>query len=339
MNDLKIEDLQVSYGNDCIIKKLNLHVKSGELLVILGPSGCGKSTLLSAISGLVEPCDGVISFGDKYMYSKDEKKNIPVEKRNLGFVFQDYAIWPHMNAYNNIEYPLKVKKISKIERKKRVKEILEIVNLENKKDSYSSELSGGEKQRVALARAIVVEPSMLLLDEPLANLDINLKGELMQEIKKIQEKLNITTIYVTHDQNVAFEIADRLLIMDKGKVIQEGNPKDVYLHPKNEFVANFLGDNNIIKSSKIHINKFCNPLCSKVNKGDAICIRPEDIEISKNGKCCGKINNMIFKGNRSDFVVELEGQDLIISSKNNMGIKVGAKVKFNIKRHHIIKKC
>jgi ABC-type Fe3+/spermidine/putrescine transport system ATPase subunit len=336
MNDLKIENLQVNYAENCIIKMLNLQVESGELLVVLGPSGCGKSTLLSAISGLVEPSDGVIAFANKDVYSKHEKINIPVEKRNIGFVFQDYAIWPHMNVYNNIAYPLKVKKIPKSQIKERVAEVLKIVNLENKETSYPGELSGGEKQRVALARAIAMNPLMLLLDEPLANLDANLKGQLMREIKRIQKELGITMIYVTHDQNVAFEIADRVVIMKNGRIIQEGTPKDVYMHPKNMFVANFLGDNNIIRAGNTCKHSYCKHFCNKGNQKSAVCIRPEDIKISKKGKYCGKIRSVIFKGCRSDYTVESENAELIISSDRNTKFKVGEEIKFDIKRHHII---
>ena len=278
----------------------------------------------------------VISFKDECVYSKEEKINIPVEKRNIGFVFQDYGIWPHMNVYNNIAYPLKVKKMKKTEMKKRVSEVIGIVNLENKEKSYPDELSGGEKQRVAIARAIAMNPSMLLLDEPLANLDVNLKEQLMQEIKRIQKKLGITMIYVTHDQNVAFEIADKIAIMRDGEIIQEGIPKDVYLHPKDVFVANFLGTNNVIESTCAQKHSFCRRLCKTASMKNAICIRPEDIKISERGRYCGDVSKVMFKGGRNDYVVKSDGAELIVAGENGINLLVGEKIKFDINRHQII---
>ena len=311
MNDLKIENLKVSYNKECIIKNMNFKVKSGELVVVLGPSGCGKSTLLSAISGLVEPDNGSITFDDECVYSKDENLNIPVEKRNFGFMFQEYGLWPHMTVFNNIAYPLKIKKMSKLKIKKKVVEMLKIVNLENMESSYPGELSGGEKQRVALARSIAVNPFMLLLDEPLANLDANLKKQLMWEIKRIQEKLGITMIYVTHDQNIVFEIADRIAIMKNGEIIQEGTPKEIYMEPKDKYVAEFLGINNIIGSGNDQDHKFSRRVCKNINKKNFLCIRPEDIRISEKGKYCGKINKHMFKGCRSDYIVESDNVKLV----------------------------
>ena len=199
-------------------------------------------------------------------------------------------------------------------------------------------MSGGEKQRIALARAIAMNPSMLLLDEPLANLDANLKCQLMKEIKRIQEKLGITMIYVTHDQNVAFEIADRIVIMSKGEIMQEGTPQYVYMHPEDMFVANFLGVNNVIETENAHKHSFCRHLCKNINRREAICIRPEDIEMSKNGKHCGRISNVIFKGCKSDFIVESEGLEFIISSESDTKMTIGEEIKFDIKRHHTIKR-
>lgn len=331
MGDLIIQGLKVAYGKNIVLKNIDLDIKKGELIVILGPSGCGKSTLLSAISGLVEPIRGNIIFNNKYFFSREKSINEKVEKRNIGFVFQDYALWPHMSIYKNIAYPLKIKMKSMKEINKRVEYILNMINLTDKSMCYPGELSGGERQRVALARSIVMNPDIVLLDEPLANIDANLKMQLLTEIKKIQRKLSSTMIYVTHDQNEAFEIADRIVLMKEGEIIQEGTPKEIYMEPKNIFVANFIGTSNIIKSEKIkHIGKM-------INVDGDICIRPEDIKITRKGRCCGRVKRNRFRGHRNECIVSYDNEDLVINYDNDSDIIEGEEIKFDIQKYHVIK--
>lgn len=334
MSDLIIKDLTVSYDKKNILEKFNLVVKNKELVVLLGPSGCGKSTLLSAISGLVKPKQGSIKFGDKYFYDYDKKINLEVENRNIGFVFQSYALWPHMSVFNNIAYPLKVRKCSKIEIKKRVSEVLSVVNMRGYENRFPNELSGGEKQRIALARSLVYNPSILLLDEPLANLDANLKTSLAQEIKSIQQKIGITMIYVTHDQSEAFEIANRIVIMNKGKIMQQGLPHEIYCECKNIFVADFIGKNNIFKSCE---KKPCF-LRGMKKQGfkNAITIRPEDIEIIDSGQYKGEIEDILYKGDHAEYIIKTSDTSVLACASYNNNLQKGSKISFNIKRYHCI---
>lgn len=330
MGELVIKNLGVKYDNKIILNNINLEIKEGELVVILGPSGCGKSTLLSAISGLVQPFEGNIVFNNKYFYSKEKNKNEKVEKRNIGFVFQDYALWPHMTVYKNIAYPLKIKTKCKKVINNRVEEVLDMINLKDKKNSYPGELSGGERQRVALARAIIMNPDIVLLDEPLANIDANLKMQLMVEMKNIQKKLSSTMIYVTHDQNEAFEMADRIIIMKEGTIIQVGTPKEIYMEPKNTFVANFFGTSNIVSGDNFDYANDTN------NKNSNVCIRPEDIKINRKGRCCGKVKRNRFRGHRSECIVSYNDKELIINYDNDSNIIEGEDIKFDIEKYHFI---
>ncbi len=326
MNDLVINDLEVSYKDNAVLRNFNIKINRNELLVIIGPSGCGKSTLLSSISGLVTPRNGEIIYNNNILYSQRNNINIPVENRNIGFVFQSYALWPHMNVFDNISYPLKVRKIKRNIIKERVYYLLEAVNLKGKERCYPSELSGGEKQRVSIARAIAANPVLLLLDEPLANIDEALKHQLLNLISNLREKLNIPMLYVTHDQREAFEIADRIVIMKDGEIIQDGCPKHIYRHPKDLFVAKFMGCNNVLRSCNIK-NKFCN--------NSLLAIRPEDIIISENGKYKGIIKKIRFKGYSSELYVSF-GDSKIIININNDKYNVGDYIKFDIKRVHIL---
>ena len=230
MSTLSIKDLSVEYGDFLAIKDLNLEIQPNRLTVILGPSGCGKSTLLSTICGLVRPKRGCIYYEDECLFSQEDQINIPVERRNIGVVFQENSLWPHMNIRGNIAFPLKMKRVSKDEINRKVDQVIETVNLKEKGLKYPHQLSGGEKQRTALARAIAMNPKVLLLDEPLANIDNNLKYQLIYEIKRIQKLYKTTMIYVTHDQEEAFEAADEIVVMNKGEIIQKGKPEEVYYY-------------------------------------------------------------------------------------------------------------
>ncbi len=325
MNDLVIKNLRVEYKKgEPVLDNFSLTVKGGELIVILGPSGCGKSTLLSAVSGIKTPVEGIIKYNDKCFFSKEDRINIPPEKRSVGFVFQSYALWPHMNVYQNISFALKARGVNKEEIRKRVYNMLDIVNMSKYVKSYPNELSGGEKQRVALARSLVYNPSLLLLDEPLANLDANLKTALLKEIKDIHDKLGVTSVYVTHDQNEAFEISDRVVILKDGIIMQKGVLEEIYNNSNSLFVANFIGKNNILQNKEFFIEK------KETNK--SVSIRPEDIILCENGKYKGTVIKKLFKGEFIEYVIESYNEKLLVVAPNDCKYEKGNKVSFNIRR-------
>ncbi len=240
MSNLKLVNIVKRYGKVVAIDNLNLEVKDGELVTLLGPSGCGKTTTLRTITGFLTPDSGDIYINDRRI------TDIPPEKRGIGLVFQNYALWPHMNVFQNLAFGLQMRKIPKSEIKKRVKQYLEMVGLSGYEDRYPRELSGGQQQRVALARALVLQPDILLLDEPLSNLDALLRERMRFEIARIHKESGVTTVYVTHDQTEAMVISDRIVILNKGRIMQEGKPEDIYEKPVNKFVASFMGNTSFI---------------------------------------------------------------------------------------------
>lgn len=233
---LELVDLTVAYQkNPPVLKSLTLSMEKGEFISLLGPSGCGKTTTLRVVAGFLKPLQGrVIVNGKDYT-------NVPPHKRNIGIVFQNYALFPHMNAFENVAFGLRMRKFPKMEIEKKVKHALELVGLSGFENRLPSELSGGQQQRVAIARAVVIEPDLLLMDEPLSNLDANLRAEMRSEVRQLQQKLSITTIYVTHDQSEAVALSDRIVVMKDGKIEQVGTPQEVYTSPKTRFVASFMG--------------------------------------------------------------------------------------------------
>ena len=235
---IHIKDVMKKYEDNVVIRNLTADMEPGELFTLLGPSGCGKTTLLRMIAGFNTVEHGTIAFDDQVI------NNIPVYKRNFGMVFQNYAIFPNMTVYRNIEYGLKNKKLDKQEIKRRVEDIMETVQITQYRDRYPDKLSGGQQQRVALARAIVVQPQVLLMDEPLSNLDAKLRIEMREAIREVQKKIGITTVYVTHDQEEALAISDRIAVMNKGDIQQIETPESIYSRPYNTFVADFIGHSN-----------------------------------------------------------------------------------------------
>lgn len=240
MSAIRIERLVKKFGDTTAVADVDLEIPSGSLFFLLGPSGCGKTTLLRMIAGFTEPTSGSIYFGDR------DVARVPANGRNTGMVFQNYALWPHMSVFENVAFGLEVRKFGKPEIRDRVARALELVRMGEYAKRKPSELSGGQQQRVALARAVVFEPSVLLLDEPLSNLDAKLRLEMRQEIRRIVDTLKITTVYVTHDQDEALSLADGMAVLKSGRVIQVGAPRDMYRRPRNRFVADFLGDTNFL---------------------------------------------------------------------------------------------
>lgn len=309
-----IKDAVKTYGDFNAVDHVDLKIREGELFTLLGPSGCGKTTLLRMIAGFNSIEGGTIAFGDKIM------NDIPAHKRNIGMVFQNYAIFPHMTVFENVAYGLKARKIGKEEIEKRVNEALEMVQIQNLKDRQPANMSGGQQQRVALARAIVIHPDILLMDEPLSNLDAKLRVQMRTTIKKVQKKLGITTIYVTHDQEEALAISDRIAVMKGGKIQQVEEPKKIYTRPSNEFVANFIGTSNIIegnvlgykgKSAVITANEEAVlelDLKKKIQGKVKISIRPEEFTILKENKngLSGTVELKLFLGDFLNYEITLE---------------------------------
>lgn len=250
---ISIRNLQKQYHLDSgslfqALKGIHLHVEQGAFFTMLGPSGCGKTTTLRAIAGLDRPSHGEIELNHQTVYSSEKNIFIPPEHRGLGMVFQSYAIWPHMTVGENVGYPLEKQKLSREERNKKVSEALEMVGLTGYSEKLAPNLSGGQQQRVALARALISKPQLLLLDEPLSNLDAKLREQMRKELKKLQKLSGITTVYVTHDQEEALAMSDVIALMNKGEVIELGSPAELYKNPKNRFTADFIGNSNFVKS-------------------------------------------------------------------------------------------
>jgi iron(III) transport system ATP-binding protein len=323
--DITLENLVKTFGPIVAVDNVTLQIKHGEFFTLLGPSGCGKTTTLRMIAGFYTPEKGSIKFNEKRM------NEIPAEKRNTGMVFQNYAIWPHMTVAKNVAFGLEMRKIPPEEIVQRVKGALDLVELEGLEERTPDQLSGGQQQRVALARALVIEPDVLLLDEPLSNLDAKLRVEMRKEIKSLQRKMGITTIYVTHDQKEALAVSDRLAVMNRGKIEQVGNPLEIYGNPKNRFVANFIGLINLFQGTVEHSRKssmtiktvegleLCvNPI-HDVKKGTQVllAVRPEKIEIHPHGFTTsagtileGTIEGIEYVGDLSRYNIKTQYQNI-----------------------------
>jgi iron(III) transport system ATP-binding protein len=291
---IEIQDLFKRYRKVVAVNRIRLEVQEGEMLSLLGPSGCGKTTTLRCIAGLEVPEGGDIVIDGVPMLSKGF---VPPAKRGIGMVFQNYAVWPHMRVLNNVAYGMKLQKISKAEIRERALQVLDLVGLKGLEERYPSQLSGGQQQRVALARALVRNPKVLLLDEPLSNLDAKLREKMRFEIKSLVRRMGITAVYVTHDQAEAMVISDRIVVMERGNVVQIGTPQEIYNQPANRFVADFIGTTNFIAGqvqeavpgeSRVRVRTDFSPslLCRPSNSqtprpGDAVqaSIRPEDVEV------------------------------------------------------------
>ena len=243
--EIKVRNLTVKFGDNVAVNDLSLDIEDGEMLVLLGPSGCGKTTTMRGLVGLQKPAAGSIAIGDEVVYDSTRGVNVPTNARNIGMVFQSYAIWPHLTVAQNVAFPLRMQKVPKAEIRQRVEAVLESVGLQDFGPRGASRLSGGQMQRVALARSLVMRPRMLLLDEPLSNLDAKLREKLRYELRELQQSLGMTAVYVTHDQSEALALADRIAVMRKGIIEQLAGPVEMYRNPRTSFVADFLGVDNI----------------------------------------------------------------------------------------------
>lgn len=310
MSYIEIKNVRKTYDNkNYVLDNINLNVEQGEILTLLGPSGCGKSTLLRAIAGFHSVDEGTISIDGKII------NDLEPGKRNVGMVFQAYSLFPNMNVEQNIAFGLKIKKMNSNLIQSKVSEMIELVGLKGREKYYPNDLSGGQKQRVALARAIVTEPQVLLLDEPLSAIDAQLRKNLQKSIKQIQRALNITTIFVTHDQGEAMIMSDHITILNKGKIEQIDNPVEIYTHPKTKFVASFLGNYNVLTSEEYR-------LMTGITNQSAVAIRPETIKFVANKDTldenyvtvCGTILDMIPRGNILSYTINVNGVSLKVDS-------------------------
>lgn len=349
MTKVKLVNVTKIYGPVIAVDHVNLEVESGELFTLLGPSGCGKTTTLRIIAGFEAPEEGRVYFDDEDVTFKK-----PYE-RNTAMVFQNYALWPHMTVYDNIAYGLRLRKVPEEEVRKRVKQVLELVRLEGLERRYPLQLSGGQQQRVALARALVVEPRVLLLDEPLSNLDAKLRIEMREEIKRIQKRLGITTIYVTHDQLEAMSLSDRIAVMKDGRILQVGTPKEVYFHPRTVFVAGFIGRSNIFKGTivesknvyaRIHVDELDveleGALVEPGMKGNAaIVIRPENIEVKKPANLTGynilkgRLDFQMFVGEKIEARIKIGKTSVIAYLPNQLEVPIGSEITIYVHRENV----
>lgn len=293
---LRIENLKKIFEENRGIEKIDFSIEKGELISLLGPSGCGKTTLLNIIGGFLKPDNGKI-----YLENRDIT-DIPPEKRDISTVFQSYALFPHMNVLENIKYGLKYKKLTKKEQNELALEYLKIVGLDGYEKKSIQELSGGQQQRVALARALVLYPKILLLDEPFSNLDAKLKISMREELKELQKNLKISMIFVTHDQEEALSISDKVVVMNNGRIEQIGTPEEIYYSPINEYVANFIGKSNFI-----------------LKDGVKKLIRPENIKIEKNQKGSWKIINKEFMGAYTILKIKNETEEIYVNIQGEKG--------------------
>ena len=317
---IKVENVAKGYAKHQVLQNLDLNIKKGECFTLLGPSGCGKTVLIRLIAGHEVPDAGKISIDNTTVADSSSGEYIPPERRGLGIVFQDYAVWPHMTVYENIAYPLKMEKRPKDEIDKLVMDMVEIVGMKGLEKRLPSELSGGQQQRVALARALVSDPSVMLLDEPLSNLDANLREEMRFEIKALQRKFGITVMYVTHDQEVALAISDRIAIMDsQGHIRQIGTPYEIFEKPADLFIFKFMGIANFLAvkeaNGKFVVGNGPQEVPWEAPKGKAAAwvaaFRPSDVEIHREGPGLkGIIHRANFLGATMDYAIDIDGESL-----------------------------
>jgi iron(III) transport system ATP-binding protein len=334
-----LRDLTKTYGDLAVVDDISLHIEHGSLVCLLGPSGCGKTTTLRLIAGFIEPTAGEITVGDRLVSSP--AGTVPPERRNMSMIFQSYALWPHMTVTENVSYGLKLRKVDRATTERKLRTILSTTRLAELADRYPAELSGGQQQRVALARALIVDPETLLLDEPLSNLDANLREEMRFEVRRLHDEYRYTTVYVTHDQAEAMTTADLIAVMNHGKIEQLGTPEEIYDRPRSEFVARFIGASNVVKGRAVDANHIAfagttlrcigDPMTA--GKDTAVAIRQHDIGLSKaqpaNGDnvVAATVARHVFLGNSRDYMVELaDGVQLRVTTSPSDSIPQGSPV-------------
>ena len=315
---IRLRDLCMAFDDELVLDHINLYINDSEFLTLLGPSGCGKTTTLRIIGGFTTPTSGDVTFDGERI------NDVPPHKRQINTVFQKYALFPHLDVFENIAFGLRIAKVPEDEIRQRVGEMLEVVSLKGFDRRRIDQLSGGQQQRVAIARALVNRPKVLLLDEPLGALDLRLRKDMQNELKRIQQQMGITFIYVTHDQEEALTMSDTVVVMDKGRIQQIGTPEDIYNEPKNAFVADFIGESNILNGTMVRDNVVkmygkefpCVDGGFEENEPVDVVIRPEDIDIvsADEGHLCGTVTSVTFKGVHYDTIVDFKGFKWLIQT-------------------------
>ena len=339
---VSLRDIVVEFDGQRILDGLNLDIHDKEFVTLLGSSGCGKTTTLRLIAGFLEPNAG------KVLLKGEDITGVPPYKRPVNTVFQKYALFPHLNVFENVAFGLRLKKLDEDTIRRKVRDMLEVVGLKGFERRSISQMSGGQQQRVAIARSLVNEPEILLLDEPLGALDLKLRKEMQLELKRLQREMNITFIYVTHDQEEALTMSDTVVVMNGGKVQQIGTPEDIYNEPKNAFVADFIGESNILDGVMLedYVVKFFGRKFQCVDKGFApnepvdVVIRPEDVDIvpPEQGHLCGTVTSVTFKGVHYDTIVDFKGFKWLIQTTDYCPVDAYIGIRLNPEDIHIMHK-
>lgn len=340
---LELQNITAGYDKNIILKDLDFQVEKGELVSLLGSSGCGKTTTLRLIAGFSNP------IGGKFIFDGKDYTGVPLHKRNFGFVFQSYALFPHMTIFDNVAFGLKMRKTPESQIKKEVMDMLETVDLTGFENRFPKEMSGGQRQRVALARALVIKPDLLLLDEPLSNLDAKLRVKMRVEIRRLQQKFGFTAIYVTHDQEECFAISDKVAIMNRGVIEQMDAPSVIYNHPKTEFIAHFVGFENFLdltrteEAGKFKASDGSRFKVEQYREGDSFkaCIRPEDIQLLPGGaevanSLKGEIMVNTFLGKQNQYNIRTEVGEFEVSAGQECVYGIGDKVTLSLTPNKII---
>lgn len=339
---ITLENVKKVYDDETVLHDINFELERGKFYTLLGPSGCGKTTILRLIAGFADATEGVIKINEEVV------NDIPANRRKVNTVFQDYALFPHMNVFDNIAFGLTIKKLPKDQVKLKVEEALKMVQLEGYENREISEMSGGQQQRVAIARAIVNEPDVLLLDEPLSALDLKLRTDMQYELRELQERLGITFIFVTHDQEEALAMSDWIFVMNKGAIVQSGTPVDIYDEPINRFVADFIGESNIVSGTMVEDYKVsfvgkefeCSDAGITPGEKVEIVIRPEDLELTtvENGKLVVNIDTQLFRGVHYEIIgYDKDGNEWMIHSTKRAEIGKDVGLHFGPQDIHVMR--
>jgi iron(III) transport system ATP-binding protein len=341
---IEVKDLVVRYGDAIAVNGVSFTVGRGEHVTLLGPSGCGKTTTLRAIAGLEQPTAGSITVDGQAMFDSAARRNVPAEQRGVSMVFQSYAVWPHMTVFDNVAYGLRVRKQGATELKTNVERALDLVQMRHLAERGASKLSGGQQQRVALARAIAFSPTVVLFDEPLSNLDAKLRAEMRVELRELQRRLDITSVYVTHDQEEALAISDRVIVMNVGVIEQIGAPEEIYNRPKSRFVADFVGSANLIKGKVVGAGTFeaeGGAILKTVGgtSGAEVAVRTAYIDIAARAgenQLPGTVRQRMFHGDFVQYIVECSCGRLIVRRPPTNLLEEGAAVTLSFSPEHTV---
>ncbi len=342
MSEVILKRVSKRFGDTLAVSDFNAKIADGEFVSFLGPSGCGKTTTLRMVAGFLEPTEGEIYIGQRLVSSAEHRIAVPPEKRHIGMVFQSYAVWPHKNVFDNVAYPLRIQKKKKTEIEEKVHQVLSLVKLSGMEERFPHQLSGGQQQRVALGRALIMEPDVLLLDEPLSNLDAKLREEMRFEIKDLQSRIRVTIIYVTHDQAEAMAMSNRIFVMNAGRTLQVDTPKGIYEKPSDRFVAEFIGLTNLLPCEVMGRDQVllqdgtreawvpC-PIPPGLTGLALISIRPEHIEIiPPNGGLRGEVNRAVYLGRVVDYRVKVGKLELRVEGQASLPYREGDRVSLRI---------